>query len=338
MKALVTGGCGFIGSHLTDFLVSVGHNVTVVDDLSGGKFSNISKLVESRVVNFIQQDITSIDNESWASILDACDYVFHLAGKADIVPSIEYPDVYYQTNVTGTYRLLMACTKIKLKKFVYAASSSCYGIPERYPTCEKQPLAPQYPYALTKMMGEELVIHWSKIYKLPAVSLRLFNVYGPRARTTGAYGAVFGVFLAQKLANSPFTIVGDGTQTRDFTYVSDVVTAFYSAAISEVSSDIFNVGSGKTSSVNEVVKLLEGDKTYIPKRPGEPDCTFADISKIQNILNWSPQTSLKQGVGLILEHIDDWSDAPVWDPKSIEKATQSWFKCLSEEQNCVSKS
>ena len=194
MNCLVTGGCGFIGSHLTDFLVSVGHNVTVVDDLSGGKFSNISKLVESRVVNFIQQDITSIDNEYWASILDGCDYVFHLAGKADIVKSIEYPDVYYQTNVTGTYRLLMACTKIKLKKFVYAASSSCYGIPERYPTCEKLYLAPQYPYALTKMMGEELVIHWSKIYKLPAVSLRLFNVYGPRARTTGAYGAVFGVF------------------------------------------------------------------------------------------------------------------------------------------------
>ena len=201
MNCLVTGGCGFIGSHLTDFLVSVGHNVTVVDDLSGGKFSNISKLVESRVVNFIQQDITSIDNESWASILDGCDYVFHLAGKADIVPSIEYPDVYYQTNVTGTYRLLMACTKIKLKSSymprVVPAMEYLSIIPR-----EKQPLAPQYPYALTKMMGEELVIHWSKIYKLPAVSLRLFNVYGPRARTTGAYGAVFGVF-SPKISQQP---------------------------------------------------------------------------------------------------------------------------------------
>ena len=274
----------------------------------------------------------------WINNFKKADCVFHLAALADIVPSINFPEKYYQSNVTGTLNVLQTCKKFKVKSLVYAASSSCYGIPKKFPTKENEKINTFYPYALTKYLGEELCLHWGKLFGINTISLRLFNVYGTRSRTSGTYGAMFGVFLAQKISKKPYTVVGNGKQTRDFTYVSDVVTAFYSAAISEVSSDIFNVGSGKTSSVNEVVKLLEGDKTYIPKRPGEPDCTFADISKIQNILNWSPQTSLKQGVGLILEHIDDWSDAPVWDPKSIEKATQSWFKCLSEEQNCVSKS
>jgi UDP-glucose 4-epimerase len=161
------------------------------------------------------------------------------------------------------------------------------------------------------------------------VSLRLFNVYGPRSRTSGTYGAVFGVFLAQKLAGKPFTVVGDGHQTRDFTFVSDVVEAFLNAANSTINGEVFNVGSGNTYSVNRLVELLNADSvTYIPKRPGEPDCTFADTMKIRRILGWRPKVSLEAGVEVMLANIDYWRSAPVWDPESISHATQDWFAYL----------
>jgi UDP-glucose 4-epimerase len=212
---------------------------------------------------------------------------------------------------------------------VYLASSSCYGIPDKYPTKETAEIRPQYPYALTKYLGEKLVMHWSQVYDIPAVSLRLFNVYGPRARTSGTYGAVFGVFLAQKLANKPYTVVGNGTQTRDFTFVTDVIGAMIKAAESDLSGEIMNIGSGQHYSVNQIVELLGGDVVNIPKRPGEPDCTWADITKARDLLNWSPQVSLQQGVGVMLDNIDYWVDAPVWDEDSIAKATKKWFQFLS---------
>ena len=169
-----------------------------------------------------------------------------------------------------------------IKRFIYSASSSCYGIPKTYPTDETAKLDPQYPYALTKKLGEDLVLHFSKVYNLNATSLRFFNVYGPRSRTSGAYGAVFGVFLAQKLFNKPFTVVGDGKQKRDFTYVSDVVEAIYEISKSKkLSNQVFNVGSGNTISINKITKLLGGKKINIPKRPGEPNITFADIKKLK---------------------------------------------------------
>jgi UDP-glucose 4-epimerase len=177
-------------------------------------------------------------------------------------------------------------------------------------------------------MGEELVLHWAQVYKLPAISLRLFNVYGPRSRTSGAYGAVFGVFLAQKLNGKPFTVVGDGTQTRDFTYVTDVAQAFIAGAESSVTKEVMNVGSGHHYSVNYLVELLGGDVTYIPKRPGEPDCTFAETTRITKKLNWTPKVSFEEGVQTMLGCIENWRDAPVWDTSSIGQATTAWFKCL----------
>jgi len=163
------------------------------------------------------------------------------------------------------------------------------------------------------------------------VSLRLFNVYGPRSRTSGTYGAVFGVFLAQKLAFKPFTVVGDGKQTRDFTFVSDVTTALMAAAESDYKDKVFNVGSGKTYSVNRLVELLKGPVAYIPKRPGEPDCTFADTAKIQKMLKWKPEVSFEEGVEILLKNIDYWRNAPVWTPESINEATREWFEFLSKE-------
>ena len=254
-----------------------------------------------------------------------------MAGLADIVPSIEQPKNYYYTNVTGTFNVLQSALDGGAKRFIYAASSSSYGIPKLYPTPETSLIDPHYPYALTKYMGEELVMHWSKVYKLPAISLRLFNVYGPRSRTVGAYGAVFGVFLAQKFKGSPFTVVGDGNQTRDFTYVSDVVDAFIKAAESNVSGEVMNVGSDNHYSINYLVKLLGGSIVNIPKRPGEPDCTFADINKIKQLLNWMPKVTFEEGVSNMLEIIDNWKDAPIWDADTIDQATSTWFNFLDKK-------
>ena len=161
------------------------------------------------------------------------DWIFHLAAKADIVPSIEEPRGYFDTNVMGTLNVIEGCRNIKIKKFIYIASSTCYGIPKRYPTNESSKIITKFPYALTKYFGEQLVLHWGEIYRIPVVSLRCFNIYGTRSRTSGAYGAVIGVFLAQKLKKKPLTIVGDGKQKRDFTFVKDVVDAIIKTAKSK---------------------------------------------------------------------------------------------------------
>ncbi len=224
MKTLITGGAGFIGSHLAELLIDKGHEVTVVDNLLSGRLKNLQAISGNAKFRFAQADIR--DASSLLPLFDGADWVFHLAGLADIVPSIEMPEQYYSTNVTGTFNVLESARQCGVKRFIYAASSSSYGIPDVYPTPESSPIKPQYPYALTKYMGEELTLHWANVYKLPAISLRLFNVFGTRSRTSGAYGAVFGVFLAQKLNGQAFTVVGDGTQTRDFTYVTDVAEAF----------------------------------------------------------------------------------------------------------------
>ena len=325
--AIVTGGCGFIGSHLADNLIKLNFEVVVIDNLSVGRRENISHLNENSKFTFVEADISNFDLIE--PIFRGADLVFHLAALADIVPSIESPTEYYNSNVNGTFNVLQACRKHKVKKIIYAGSSSCYGIPDEYPTKETASIRPQYPYALTKNIGEQLVMHWCQLYNLPSISLRFFNVYGPRARTSGTYGAVFGVFLAQKLANKPYTVVGDGNQTRDFTFVSDVVSAIIAAAESDLSGEIINIGSNNTYSINRLVELLGGEITYIPKRPGEPDCTWADITKATQLLDWEPKVSLEEGVDILLNNIEYWADAPLWDEKSIAKATKSWFKYLN---------
>jgi len=328
VKFVITGGAGFIGSHLADFFIDLNYEVIVIDNLSVGRTKNIEHHLSNKQFNFYEADI--VNYEKIEPLFKGVDWVFHLAALADIVPSIENPTEYYKSNVNGTFNILQASRKHKVKKIIYTASSSCYGIPDHYPTNEMAEIRPQYPYALTKNLGEQLVMHWSELYNLPAVSLRFFNVYGPRARTSGTYGAVFGVFLAQKIANKPFTIVGDGEQTRDFTFVSDIVDALIVSAESNVSGEIINIGSNATHSINKLVKLLVGQVVFIPKRPGEPDCTWADISKASNLLDWHPKVSLEKGVEILLNDLKYWEDAPLWDKDSIAKATEKWFQYLGE--------
>lgn len=326
MNCIVTGAAGFIGSHLVDALLAAGHSVIGVDDLSTGREKNLGPAASNPSFRFIHADIRSLDKVILGC--DSADWFFHLAGRADLVPSIVDPEDYFQVNVEGTFRALQLARDLGVSRFLYTASSTCYGIPEIYPTPEVSPCKPEHPYALTKYLGEQLAMHWHRVYQLPVVSLRLFNVYGPRSRTTGAYGAVFGVFLRQKLAGVPFTVVGDGTQTRDFTFVSDVASAFLATAQSEVAGEIFNVGSGNTYPVNRLVDLLGGEKSTIPRRPGEPDCTFADTEKITRLIGWKPSVTLEDGVARMLDVIDDWRDAPLWNEQTIATATADWFKHL----------
>jgi UDP-glucose 4-epimerase len=328
-QVVVTGGAGFIGSHLVERLLADGCRVTVLDNLSTGRLKNLAHVASDPRLSVEEADVS--DARRIAPHFVGADWVFHIAALADIVPSIQQPLVYHRSNVDGTVAVLEAARHAGVKRFLYAASGSCYGIPDVLPTPETAPIRPQYPYALTKYVGEQYVLHWANVYKLPVVSLRLFNVYGPRSRTSGTYGAVFGVFLAQKLHNQPLTIVGDGTQTRDFTFVTDVVDAFVTAARSDVSGEVFNVGSANTYSVNRLAELLGGEVVHVPKRPGEPDRTFADIGKVRRVLCWTPKVSFERGVGIMLENIEYWREAPVWNPASIAEATKEWFEYLSPE-------
>ena len=325
--AVVTGGAGFIGSHMVDLLVEQGFDVRVIDNLLGGREENLAHLQQERVT-FERRDIRSFAPDD--VLFKGVKYVFHFAGIGDIVPSIERPLEYMSANVQGTAHMLECARHAQVKKFVYAASSSCYGLAQT-PTREDHPIAPQYPYALSKYQGEQACFHWQRVYRLPVNAIRIFNAYGTRSRTSGAYGAVFGVFLKQKLEGKPFTVVGDGKQSRDFLYVTDVVRAFYQAAQTDRVGEVYNLGAGNPQPVNRLVELLGGPVVYIPKRPGEPDCTFADIAKIKTQLDWSQQVTFEQGVQRILDNIEYWRNAPLWDPETIAQATKTWFVTLSSK-------
>jgi UDP-glucose 4-epimerase len=326
--AVVTGGAGFIGSHMVDLLVQRGYVVRVVDNMLGGREENLYQHRTNPDVALEQRDIRSYALND--VLFKNAKIVIHFAGIGDIVPSIERPMEYISTNVLGTANMLECSRAAGVNKFVYAASSSCYGL-AKTPTNEEHIIEPLYPYALSKFQGEQAAFHWHLVYKLPVNSIRIFNAYGTRSRTSGAYGAVFGVFLKQKIAGKPFTVVGDGTQSRDFLYVTDVARAFLAAAETPASGRIYNLGAGKPQTINRLVQLLGGDVTYIPKRPGEPDSTYADISRISLELGWNPQLSFEEGVAKVVANIDYWREAPLWDPDSIAKATKTWFEFMTPQ-------
>src|SRR5437016_3416575 len=289
--AVVTGGAGFIGSHMVDLLVKRGFRVHIIDNLVGGRAANLAQHKDSPEVVLDERDVRTLTPDD--KLFADARFVYHFSGIGDIVPSIERPTEYMSANVQGTVHVLEAARHAGARKVVYAASSSCYGL-AAVPTREDHPIAPRYPYALSKYLGEVAVFHWHKVYHLPGNSIRIFNAYGTRSRTSGAYGAVFGVFLKQKLAGKPFTVVGDGTQRRDFIYATDVAEAFLAAAETKMTGQAWNIGSDNPQTVNRLVELLGGEHQFIPKRPGEPDITFADVTKIKRDLNWKPKVSFEE--------------------------------------------
>ena len=273
----------------------------MIDNLSTGGIENISNF---KNIKFVKCDLSK-KNNSWIKYFKNIDCVFHLAALADIVPSIEKPEKYFQSNVTATLNIIQACRKYKVKKLLYSASSSCYGITKHVPTNESHEISTQYPYALTKYLGEQICLHLRrKVYKIKVISLRLFNVYGTRSRTSGTYGAMFGTFLTQKLNKKPYTIVGDGSQSNFARY--RCCGGFFKSFKSNISNEVFNVGSGKHVSVKKIAKYLGGETVHIPKRPGEPDITFADTTKIKRKLNWKPKIDIKMGIKELIKNIDYW--------------------------------
>lgn len=328
--AVVTGGAGFIGSHTVDILLELGWEVRVIDLFGKVEFAkNLAHLVGNPKFHYFSADIRLIEEDF--SAFQESTVVFHFAGLGDIVPSIENPQEYVETNVLGTVRVLEASRKAGVRRFVYAASSSCYGDNPPLPTDEEAPIRCMYPYALSKNLGEQACFHWMEVYGLSVNSIRIFNAYGLRARTSGTYGAVLGVFLKQKLENRPLTVVGDGSQERDFVYVTDVARAFILAGISDLEGKIWNVGTGSPNSINRLAELLDQPVVHLADRPGEPATTHANISRIQSELGWEPQVDFERGVEKVLSRIQDWQEAPLWDEHSISGATKLWFDVLSRD-------
>src|SRR5262245_6506469 len=222
---------------MVDLLVDRGYAVRVVDNLVGGRELNLARHRNNSLVKLDVVDIRSLAQNS--SLFSGAEVVFHFAGIGDIVPSIDRPAEYMSVNVQGTVAVLECARHSRVPRLVYAASSSCYGLAS-VPTREDHPIEPKYPYALSKYLGEQATLHWHRVYKLGVNSIRIFNAYGTRSRTTDAYGAVFGVFLRQKISGQPLTVVGDGTQTRDFIYVTDVAEAFFLAGTTRREGEIYN--------------------------------------------------------------------------------------------------
>ncbi len=299
MKILVTGGAGFIGSHIADALVN-GHEVIVLDNLSTGKKSYVNK--KARFFNADIKNFGKIKN-----LFNGVDYVFHAAAQARIQRSIKDPLETFENNVTGALNVLLASKSAGVKKVVYSASSSAYGEHEKMPLHEDIEIKPKNPYALSKVIGEQLCKLFSELYGLKTISLRYFNVYGPRQFDEGAYATVIGIFLKQKLANKPLTLVGKGTQRRDFTYISDVVKANILSMNSKAGNgEIINIGTGKNYSINEIAEMILGTNIdeaikkglagYIPPRPAEVHETLADISEAKKLLEWQPSVSFEEGL------------------------------------------
>jgi UDP-glucose 4-epimerase len=313
---------------MVDLLLERGFHVTVIDNLATGRLENLRQHRDNPRCQVLEQDVTQLTSDNGAPFRDAwC--VFHFAGRGDIVPSIDHPADYVRTNVDGTVAVLEAARSAGVEKLIYAASSSCYGASPPTPTDEQAAIRTEYPYALSKYLGERAVLHWEQVYGLPVASMRIFNAYGPRVRTTGAYGAVFGVFLAQRLHGKPLTVVGEGSQRRDFVHVRDVVRAFLLAAEFQGSGEVFNVGAGKPQTISRLATLIGGEVVHLPERPGEPACTWADTGKIQRMLGWRPEIQFEQGVAEMQADINQWADAPVWEPESIAVATRSWYAALA---------
>ena len=307
-KILVTGGAGFIGSHVVDRLVNDGHSIVVLDNLSTGFKGQVNKRAK-----FTTADIKNLNEIK--EHFNGIEFVFHLAARARIQPSIKDPEPTFYDNIIGTLNVLIASRDAGIKRVIYSASSSSYGDQETFPLREEMQSRFKNPYALSKYVGEKTCELFSKIYGLETVSLRYFNVYGPRQLTEGAYATVVGIFLKQLLEKKPLTIVSPGTIRRDFTHVSDVVEANILAMKSKKvgKGEVINIGCGKNYSINEVASLIlskakpqvrlagadflkKPHVVYIPKLPGESKITLAFNKKAQELLGWQPKISFKDGI------------------------------------------
>lgn len=285
-----------MGGHLVNRLLRDGYRVTIVERYTKEKKTLLKNLFGQENLSVVWADVSSASNleKNFAGI----DWVFHLAGRLN-APDTD-PLLFHRANVDGTMNVLEASRNAGVSRFIYPASASCYGDAKTYPTPETAQIQLKYPYALTKYIGEQYVLHWGRVYKLPVVSLRLFSAYGPRLHPQGSWGAVT-PFMLQKLDGKPFQVCGDGNQTRDYVYIDDVIRAFLQAAESGITDSIFNIGTGKETTINLLMSLLGGKTEHLPRREGEIPRMCADIAQIQMVLGWKPVVTMEEGLRLVLK-------------------------------------
>lgn len=296
MRTLVTGGAGFIGSHLVEALLAEGHEVTVLDNFSEGKAAYLP--LGDKKLHVVEGDVR--DFHLVQELMEEKDWVFHLAAMSRIQPSITDPVLAFSQNMLGTAHVLEAARQAGVRRVVYSASSSAYGRANTPPLRESMPTDCLNPYSLSKKAGEEMAALYHKLYGLSTVSLRYFNVYGPRHQETGDYATVIAIFRKQRRLGQSMTIVGTGEQRRDFTYVSDVVRANLLAAGRPDAHGTINIGTGwRNYSINEVAEIIGGPALYLPLRKGEADVTLADVSLAQELLGWEPEVPLAEGLALL---------------------------------------
>lgn len=303
MAVVVFGGAGFIGSNLVDELMTQGFEVLVVDNLSEGKIENIARWKNNPKLEFVRGDIR--DRELVRRACDHKSWVFHLAAMSRIQPSITDPHLAFDENVMGTINVLEGARLGGAKRIIYSASSSCFGNANEAKLAAGGAVSETdhkdfgSPYSLSKYVGEEMMELWRKLYGLSTVSLRYFNVYGPRHQESGSYATVIAIFRKQLREGQALTVVGDGEQRRDFTFVGDVVRANMLAAMNHEAYGVFNIGTGTNYSINEVAKLIGGETVNIPPRLGEYRYTRADSSRARDILGWKPNIPLEDGLKII---------------------------------------
>ena len=327
MNILITGGAGFIGHHIVKLFIEDRCSVFVIDDYSTGSRQNHIKGVQYFEANIsdtgeLGRVMTTLAHNR------RIDCLIHLAAKASIVPSVKNPKLYHRVNVGGTMSILQLASRLGVKRFIYTASGSCYGIPSEIPTTEQCPIGPQYPYAQTKYNAEQYALNFCEVNGISFISLRLFNVFGPRMCLSGGYGGLFSAILPQRFNNAEIVTIGDGEQSRDFVYVEDVACAFKLAAESDVSRAVFNIGSGKPVSVNEILKLLEIPESQIfrmPDRPGEPRKTQANFSHIKDVLGWQPEVSFADGLKVMIADVEYWRRAKVWTRQESIDSQKEWY-------------
>jgi UDP-glucose 4-epimerase len=313
-NCVVTGGAGFIGSNMVDLLLERGHKVLVIDNFSTGQKKNVDHHESNPNFFLIAFDLTDFNNNFLNLYFhiekffnNQIDYISHFAALPRIQPSFEDPISHEEANVHATINILELARKYKVKKFVYSGSSSCYGDAEELPTTENCKINPMNPYAIQKYASELYCQVYDEFHDVPTVRFRYFNAYGPRSYSDNnpqsAYSSVIGIFAHRKVNNLPIYITGDGTQRRDFVHVKDIAEANYLAAISDVRNDVFNIGCGKSYSINEIVNIMgQKQAEYIPARKGEAVETLADISKAKQVLKWKPKIKLEEGIKETIEY------------------------------------
>lgn len=297
MKVIVTGGAGFIGSHLVEKLVRESHEVVVIDNLSGGNIGNLDKVIDQ--ITFIQSDLSI--NGAWVDCLIGAKWVFHLAALSRIQPSFEDPILHDDATVRSTLNLMVALKDKNIDALVVSSSSSIYGDPDRFPTDESAKIDPLSPYALQKYTEERYAHILGDRYSIPVASLRYFNVYGPRSydesNTFNAYSSVVGIFSKQKKSGGKLTITGKGKQKRDFVHVSDVVNAnlTVASAIKHTNGESYNVGTGEIHSILDLAKMFNCRYSFIDERKGEAEVTYANIDKLKSI-GWLPSVRILDAI------------------------------------------